>query len=283
MSLLAWSFDPLVLVGVGTAATLYARGWRRSRLPRWRVLCFASGLTIVVVALESPIGTYDQQLFVMHMIEHMLLILGAAPLLLLGAPLVPMLWGLPEQERRGVARLLGPQSYLSQAGTALTSPVVALGIFLTTFAAWHVPFLYDAAQARSVVHYTEHFMFFSAALLFWWPVIHPTGGARRLSRVASVLYFAPPMVVGTLIGALLTFAPRPLYATYAIAPRLTTLSPIEDQQLAGLVMWIPSGLVFAAAVLSQIALALREEDDLESAVSNHQTAVSRHEGQAGQF
>jgi len=84
---------------------------------------------------------------------------------------------------------------------------------MTTFAVWHIPMLYDAAQAHSLVHYGEHAMFLAAALLFWWPVIHPTGGVRRLPRVASVLYFAPPMIEGTLIGALLIFATLPVFAT----------------------------------------------------------------------
>lgn len=250
------------------AATLYARGWRRSRVARWRAICFYSGLATVVLALESPIGTYDGQLFVLHMTEHMLLIIGAAPLLLLGVPLLPMLWGLPLQERRGIARIVGPHSYLGRLGTQLTNPLVALGIFVTTFAAWHVPLLYDTAQAHNVVHYAEHFMFFGAALLLWWPVVNPSGGPRSLSRIACVLYFVPPMLESTLIGALLTFAERPFYRTYALAPRLTMLSPVDDQQFAGLVMWIPGGIVFATAILCQIAMVLRDEDALDEHVSS---------------
>jgi cytochrome c oxidase assembly factor CtaG len=270
MSLTAWTWDPAVLVGVGLAAAVYWRGWlklkRRGGHPKnWQLACFLSGLALVLVSLESPIGTYDQQLFVMHMTEHILLTLAAAPLLLLGAPLVPLLWGLPDQERRGAGRLIKPHSTLHRLGATLTRPFVSLTIFVVVFAVWHIPSLYDLAQGHTTVHYLEHILFFASAILFWWPVIHPSGGARTLSLVASTLYFAGPMFEGTLIGALLTFAPRPLYATYLLAPRISGLSPLDDQQLAGLIMWIPSGLVYAGTVLYLISLALRDEDGMGSA------------------
>jgi cytochrome c oxidase assembly factor CtaG len=195
------------------------------------------------------------------MIEHLLLTIVAPPLLLLGRPLVPWLWGLPDQERRGAARLLAPHGPLARIGAALAEPKLALLLFVTTFAVWHVPSLYDAAQGQALVHYVEHALFFGTALLFWWPVIHPSGGSRTLSRVAGIGYFSVPMFESTLIGALLTFATRPFYLTYAQAPRLTGLSAVDDQQLAGLIMWIPGGLVYTAAILWLLAGLLREEED----------------------
>jgi cytochrome c oxidase assembly factor CtaG len=263
MDLTAWSWDPAVLVGVAIAGGLYTRGWqrlrRRSRLQAW---CFGGGLAVVVLALCSPIGTYDQQLFSLHMVEHLLLTIGAPPLLLLGKPLLPLLWGLPDQERRGAARWLAPRSALVKVFGFLADPKVALALFVLSFAVWHVPMLYDAAEGQSVVHYLEHGVFFSTALLFWWPVIHPSGGTRTLSRVAAIGYFSVPMFESTLIGALLTFATRPFYATYIQAPRITSLSAVDDQQLAGLIMWIPGGLIYVAAILWLLAALLREEEDI---------------------
>jgi putative membrane protein len=262
MDLTAWSWDPAVVLGVLVAGCLYARGWRRlrrhSRLQAW---CFAGGLALVVLALCSPVGTYDDQLFSLHMVEHLLLTIAAPPLLLLGKPLLPWLWGLPDQERRGAARWLAPRRAPVRIFGFLADPKVALALFVFSFAFWHVPVLYDAAQGQSVVHYLEHLVFFSTALLFWWPVIHPSGGARTLSRIAAIGYFSVPMFESTLIGALLTFATRPFYATYAQAPRLTGLSAVDDQQLAGLIMWIPGGLVYVAAILWLLAALLREEED----------------------
>jgi putative membrane protein len=223
-------------------------------------MCFAAGLALILLALVSPIGTYDQALFSLHMTEHLLLTVGAAPLLLLGKPLVPLLWGLPDQERRGAARLLKPRGTLFRLGSSLARPPTALALFTITFALWHVPALYDAAQGQTLVHYAEHTLFFTTALLFWWPVIHPGGGARTLGKIAAIAYVSIPMLEGTLIGALLTFAQRPFYTTYVAAPRLTGLSPVDDQQLAGLIMWIPGGLVYGVAVLWLLATVLHDEE-----------------------
>ena len=261
VDLAAWSWDPAVLVGAAASSCLYLRGWLRfGRRNPWRAGSFGAGVLLILLALCSPIGTYDQQLFSLHMTEHLLLTLGAAPLLLLGKPLVPLLWGLPRTERRGVARLFGPASLLSRAAAYLGRPPVALGVYSLSFAVWHLPKLYDLAQGQTLIHYTEHAVFFTTAVAFWWPVIHPHGGPRRLPKIAATVYFALPMVEGTLIGALLTFANTPLYATYVRASRLSGLSALDDQQLAGLIMWIPGGLVYAAAVLALLVSVLREEE-----------------------
>jgi putative membrane protein len=267
----AWSFDPGVLLGVGLAAALYARGWQHLRRRGSRIatrsaaLCFAGGLGLILLALVSPIGTYDQSLFSLHMTEHLLLTVGAAPLLLLGQPLVPCLWGLPNQERRGAARLLRPHGTLFRIGAVLARPSIALALFTVVFALWHVPLLYDAAQGQTLTHYAEHSLFFVTALLFWWPVIHPGGGARTLGKIAAIAYVSAPMLEGTLIGALLTFAQRPFYTTYTAAPRLTGLSALEDQQLAGLIMWIPGGVVYGVAILWLLVSVLRDEEAAEAA------------------
>src|SRR5207237_3786160 len=150
MSPTAWSWDPLILLSVGLVGIVYARGLRRiSRRTRraapelWRAWAFGGGLAILIVALQSPISTYDNSLFSMHMLQHMLLVLGTAPLLLIGAPLLPLLWGLPDQERRGVGRLLGRRGPLHRLAQRLTQPLVAAVLFLGTLACWHVPVLYD--------------------------------------------------------------------------------------------------------------------------------------------
>ena len=155
------------------AGGIYERGWLRLRRRTRQAArpleaaCFAAGLGLIFVALCSPIGTFDQQLFSLHMTEHLLLTLGAAPLLLLGRPLVPLLWGMPEQERRGAARLLARHTPVARAGQTLANPRLALPVFVTIFAIWHVPALYDAAQGQTTLHYAEHTLFVVSALLFW--------------------------------------------------------------------------------------------------------------------
>ncbi len=248
----SWELDPGVLISIAVAAGVYGLGWRRLRR-RSRSAAdpvaaafFGAGLLVVALALMSPVGALDQQLFSLHMTEHLLLTLVAPPLLLLGRPLLPVLWALPRRDRRGAARL----------ARLADKPVVSVALFVLVFGAWHIPALYDAAQGPTLVHYLEHGTVFITAMLFWWPVLQPSTGPRVLGRLASILYFTPPMLEGTLIGALLTFASHPLYRTYV-------QSPIEDQQLAGLIMWVPGGMVYAAAVLWQVALLLRDEEIAE--------------------
>jgi putative membrane protein len=267
MSPSAWSWDPLILLGVGLVAIVYARGLcrirqrtRRAAPELWRAWAFGSGLAILIVALQSPISSYDNSLFSMHMLQHMLLVLGAAPLLLIGAPLLPLLWGLPDQERRGVGRLLSRHGPLHTLGHRITQPLVAEVLFLSTLALWHVPMLYDAAQGRSITHNLEHAMLLGTAALFWWPLLPPAGASKQMSRGLAIVYLAAAAVEGTVIGALLTFSSEPLYTTYMLAPRITELSVLQDQQLAGLIMWVPSGLVYLSAILVQIGLLLRSDE-----------------------
>lgn len=276
MSPSAWSWDPLILLSIGLVAFVYARGWRRimrrtrRRAPElWRAAAFGSGLAILIVALQSPISTYDDKLFSVHMLQHMLLVLGAAPLLLIGAPLVPLLWGLPDQERRGVGRLLSPHGQLHRLGHRISQPLVAEVLFLGTFAFWHVPPLYEASQGRNITHDLEHALLLGTALLFWWPLVQPTGASRRMGYGLAVVYLAAASVEGTVIGALLTFSSEPLYTTYRLAPRIAGLSVLQDQQLAGLIMWVPSGLVYLTAILVQVGLLLRsdERNDRNSVLS----------------
>jgi cytochrome c oxidase assembly factor CtaG len=264
----AWTWDPTVLLGLLLAASLYAVGWRRLRhrshrtLSRWQPVAFGSGLLVVLLALLSPIGTYDQELFALHMTQHMLLIMAAAPLLLLGQPLVPLLWGLPDQERRGLGRLLRPRTPLHAILGLLGRPVVAETLFLLALGIWHVPRLYDAAEGRTWLHDFEHLCFFLTAILFWWPVVQPAAGQRSLGRMAAIVYLLPAMMEGTAIGALLTLSSQPLYATYRVAPRLAGLaglSPLDDQQLAGLIMWVPGGLIYAGCALCLLLQVLHDE------------------------
>lgn len=258
-------WDPTLLTIIGLSVALYAVGWRRLRqrasrhmvLPTWRLYCFLGGLGTVWVALLSPLAQYDDLLFFMHMIQHLLLVLIAAPLILLGAPLLPMLWALPRNLRVELGRLFSPGP-IQRVFTVLTHPLVAVTVYCAAFAIWHIPTFYDAAQGHTLTHNLEHSIFLGSALLFWWPVIHPSGGRRRLSYAAGVVYFLPPMLIGSLIGALLTFAGHPLYATYQDAPRTWGISVMLDQQLAGLIMWVPGGLFFLVPIFIFLVLLFRE-------------------------
>jgi len=265
-----WLPDLVLLTATLLAGALYAIGWRRlgrrsrhrAGLPVWRAWCYAAGLAALAVALLTPLDAYSSLLFTAHMVQHLLLLLIAPPLLWLGAPLVPILWAVPAQERRGAGRLFGPRSPLRLIFQVLSDARVAAVLFLGMTALWHVPALYDAAQGRTWIHDVEHLAFFGAGLLFWWPLIHPTGGTRRLGLGHGIFYLIAPMLEANAIGALLTFAGRPLYQTYVNAPRVTRLSALEDQQLGGLLMWIPGGMFWLVPLFIVLAIFLRREDEI---------------------
>jgi putative membrane protein len=263
----AWPVEPVLLVSLTAIACLYWLGW--SRLSRVaggiavstsRAAAFITGLAAMAVALLSPVAVYSERLFFMHMIQHLLLLLIAPPLLLLGKPLVPMLWGLPSSWRRRVGQMLGPGHVLARLGDTLTMPLVAASAFVITIAVWHIPVFYDAAQGRTPTHDLEHLMFFGTALLYWWPVIHPAGGRRRLSYGLAVPYLLPPFLESMVIGVLLTFADRPLYRTYAEMEMPWGFSVVSDQQLGGLIMWIPGGMLFLIPLIGLLTAVLRNEE-----------------------
>ncbi len=182
------------------------------------------------------------------MVQHLLLTLVAPPLLWLGAPFLPWLSALPRRLCRALGRLFAAGRPLRRLSDTLTAPLVAMPLHMLTVALWHLPAWYDAAQGRTPVHDLEHLMFFGTALLYWWPLVHPSGGRPRLKPGFGVLYVVPPMVEGDLIGALLSFAQQPLYTTYLAAPRIAGLSVLADQQLGGLVMWVGGGLFWLGAL-----------------------------------
>lgn len=196
----------------------------------------------------------------MHMIQHLLLLLIAPPLLLLGKPLAPILWGLPARGRQMLGRAMRPGRALARLGHILTTPLFAGAAFVITVAVWHIPVFYDAAQGRTITHDLEHLMFFGTALLYWWPVIHPAGGRRRLSFGLALPYLLPPFLESMLIGVLLTFADRPLYGTYAEMEMPWGLTVVTDQQLGGLIMWIPGGMLFLVPLIGLLMALLRDEE-----------------------
>ena len=255
----AWSFEPLVIISLTITALLFIVGWQRQRraIRSWEALCFAFGWLALFVALVSPLHAWGQVLFSAHMTQHEILMLVAAPLLVLGRPLVVFLWALP----LGWSRSLGKFAKIpvvNRLWHAFTIPLVAWFVHAIALWVWHVPVLFDAVLHSEWVHTAQHLSFLISALLFWWALIHGPQGAMGYG--AAVLYLFTTSVHSGVLGALLTVAHSVWYPSYAGLTNSWGLTPLEDQQLGGLIMWIPAGLVYVIAGLALFAGWLREAD-----------------------
>ncbi len=249
-ALASWSVSPggtalLLLTGL-----VYLRGWRRlarlrpTQFARGRLAAFGSGLAVIGLAAASPLDVFGGLLLSAHMLQHLLLMAAAPPLLLLGAPEMPLLLGLP---RGFVREVLGPwlaAPAVKRLGRALTHPVSGLSALTLAMWGWHVPALYELALRSPAWHGVEHACFLAAGVLFWWPVIRPWPSRPEMPPGLRPLYLLAGDLANTALAAVLTFSDRVLYPSYAAAPRLLGLTAIGDQSLAGVLMWVPGSLVF---------------------------------------
>jgi putative membrane protein len=252
MSWHGWSIQAPVAY-VAAAALLYwlgGRGWSgRRKGESWRVPAFAAGLVTIVLALDSPIDGYADQLFWVHMIQHVLLLTVAPPLILLGRPWPRMWRALPLRTRTTVGRAVA-RSPLASPLRLLARPIPAWVLFNGTVVVWHLPGAYNATLTSNAIHQCEHAMFFFTALLFWARVIDPGPLRPALIWPARVAYAVGAMIVGWMIAIALVLDPHPLYAHYAaLVHRPGGISALTDQQLAGGVMWVPGSISYTIAFL----------------------------------
>jgi putative membrane protein len=250
----AWTWSPAVVLGLAAAALWYGYGLRRlwreagtgRGVPRRAPWAFGAGLTAVALALCSPLDALGETLFAAHMIQHLVLLLIAAPLLALGTAPLALLWALPPTGRRALGAWWRRRHGLARLAGVLTTPAVAWAASVGTLLFWHLPGPYRAALGHEAVHAVEHLTFLATGVLFWWVLLRPDG-YRRLHPGLGVLYVFTAGLPGGLLGALLTFAGRPLYPGQSAGAALWGLTPLQDQQLAGLIMWMPGGAIHLAA------------------------------------
>jgi putative membrane protein len=251
----------IALAGLLAVAALYAGGARRGRGARADVVRFAAGWLALAAALLPPLERLADSRFSAHMAQHEILVLVAAPLLVLGRPVPALLCLLPRRARRRAGRL---------AARVTASALVAWALHGVALWTWHAPALWETALAHPLVHALEHLTLTGTALLFWTALLRPIG--RRASPGAAAGYVFATAIHTSALGALLTFSSRPWYATYA-ARGGGTLTPLEDQQLAGLIMWVPGGLILMGAALALVALMLRDSERRVARVARRPDAV----------
>jgi putative membrane protein len=233
-----WSLHPSVLAGTALLTLLYFSGIgpvrRRLALgppaPGWRILCYGLGILVMLVSLNGPIHDLsDTYLFSVHMAQHLLLTMAVPPLLIAGTPGWLVDWVVGRMGGRRVGRLL-------------THPVFAGSVFSVTLLVWHTTGAYDLMMRNHSVHIATHLMFIAAAVLLWWPVTSPSSVLPALPLPMGMLYLFLVQLPMQLLGAIITFADTNLYPWYEAAPRTWGLSPLDDQKLGGLLMWIPGNL-----------------------------------------
>jgi cytochrome c oxidase assembly factor CtaG len=246
----SWTFEPWIIIPVLLAGSIYLRGWWQlhRRLPRdfgvWRLIAFQAGLLTLFLALASPLHPLAELLLQFHMIQHLLLMMMVPPLLLLGAPTLPLLRGLPRPVlQHGLGPLIASPA-LQRLGHFLTHPIVCLVTFAVTNIAWHVPVLYELALRSQFWHEVQHICFLVAALLFWWPVVQPWPSRLRWPRWTIIPYLLLADIQNTALSAFLIFSERVLYPTYSAMPRLWGIPALDDQAAAGAIMWVPGSVIF---------------------------------------
>jgi putative membrane protein len=256
-----WDWEPGIVVPLLAAAVWYARGAlvlrsRSGHTPRTAaVAAFAGGWITLVLTLVSPLHGLSEQLFSAHMIQHELLMALAAPLLVAARPGPALVWAFGPRSRLGIARL-ARAGIVRSVWRTITQPFAAWLIQGIVIWVWHVPALFQATLHSEIVHAAQHIAFLGSAVLFWWSIVHRPRTARGL----AIVYLFTTAVHTGVLGALMSFAHSPWYPDYARRVAAYGVSPLADQQLAGLIMWIPASAAYLVAALATAQRWLRESE-----------------------
>ena len=276
-----WNADPELLIPLALLMGLYLRGlyvWReRSRPhPWWRTACYLLGVGVLLAAVETPLDALAEHHFSMHMIQHELLIMFAAPLILLGAPTTPVLRGLPRSFRRNYVRPIvrRPEAYALYR--AATHPLTVIVAFTALMWAWHLaPGWYDAALEDGVIHDLQHASFMAGALLVWWNIIDPAPLRSRIGYITRMGMLLAVSTPKSFLGALITFNEQTLYGFYDEVEPILELTPLEDQEIGGLIMWVPSQMMFLLAAGVVFAVWAHKAEQRQQAEDDARLAAAK--------
>lgn len=283
-----WEFRPEVLFPVVLMGALYLTGWLRIRrklqvqgkgrklASGWRLAAYLGGLGSLLLALLSPIDVLGNQLLIMHMVQHKILVMAAAPLLWLGDPFPIVLWALPARLRRAIGSLFERDTWFRRALTAMTHPGICWLVFVFTYIGWHDPGLYDLALRVPPVHNLEHITFFLAAMLFWYPVVNSAPHLHKALpywvRIVYLIAFVPPNAIA---GVAIAMATDIIYPHYATVPHIWGFTVLEDQAWGGAIMWIWSSEMMIQAAVIMLGVSFYQEKKRKLARERHERAQQR--------
>ncbi|RUW97994.1 MAG: cytochrome c oxidase assembly protein [Mesorhizobium sp.] len=257
----SWTFDPWIVTPLAVLAILFGLGvtrlaWRTRRPGATLIsaLLYAGGLLTLAGSLVSPLHWLGEHLFTFHMIEHEVVMAVSAPLIVFARPAGILLWGLPRRARHMAAAamrsplLRRPWDWCTSAANATILHGVAIW-------AWHVPILFDTAVTDATLHRLQHLSFLATAILFWWAMVW------RSDHGVAAWHLFVTMIHTSVLGALMALAPRVLYVAQTQTAMAWGLTPLEDQQLAGMIMWVPAGTIYAGVAMVMLALWIRGSGD----------------------
>lgn len=256
---MAWNFAPSIWIPILLTVLIYVLGvrqvWQRAGRGHgitWRQwLSFVGAILMLALALVSPLDALSEELFSAHMVQHLILILAAAPLLVLSDLQLAFLWALPRRQAQTVG-----SSVNQNRRSILTHPILVWVLFTSTMWLWHASTLYEAALQNEAIHTLEHLAFLFTAILFWWVLFKHTQ-ADHIHYGMTVPFLFLTVLQSGILGALMTFASQPWYSTYALSSPGWGLTALQDQQIAGLIMWMPGGAVFTLLTIGYFAAWLR--------------------------
>lgn len=246
----SWSAPLGVSVSLCVIALVYTRGWLLLRnafpglISGGRLAAFFAGVVSVWAAVGSPLEAFDDVSLTVHMVQHLLLMVVAPPLILLGAPALPMLRGLPQSMARDIVGPFLRWSLVKSLGRLVTNPVICWLAATFALIVWHIPSVFELALRWDWLHEVEHASFLVSGLLFWWPVVQPWPSVPRWPRWSIPLYLFCATLPCDALSGLLAFCDRVVYPSYLSAPRAFDLSPLQDQECAAALMWVSVTIIF---------------------------------------
>ncbi len=257
-----WTWPAYIIIPLIAAAVLYGIGLikmhrRGTRVAPLQMACFATGWMSLLLALDSPMHEISEQLFWVHMTQHEILMLVSAPLLVLSRALVPFLWALPTRIRGSVSNI-GRATTFKRAWSTISGPVATWLLSAAALWIWHAPSLFSATLSSDAVHAAQHVSFLGTSLLFWWALLDQHGG--RLGYGGAVVYVFTTIIHTSVLGALLTLAPRVWYTPYLATAPAWHLTGLEDQQIGGLIMWVPAGTLLTIIGIVLLVKWLKESE-----------------------